>query len=74
LKYWLVMAGCWLLFSGVLFTSLVLAMGLPVLVSLAVTVAVVGLTCWYWTREVPAKDLEMRESLWNTPEDDELLT
>ncbi len=65
-------AGCWLAFSGVLFTSLVLVLGHPVLISLGASLVLVAVLFWLWSRDIPAPDLEMRESLWNTPEDEEV--
>lgn len=70
--YWLKVAGLWLALCGVIGASLVLVMGLPVLQSLvAVAVLVTGLF-WHWNRELPAPEMVLRESLWNTPEDDDL--
>lgn len=68
---WLKVAGSLLALSGAVFASLVLAMGFSVLEALGcVTVLLVVL--WVLiNREVQAPDLVMRESLWNTPEDEE---
>lgn len=62
--------GGWLAFSGVLFASLVLVLGQPVLISLGTSLGLVAVLFWLWSRDIPAKDLQMRESLWNTPEDE----
>lgn len=72
---WLKVAGALLAFSGAVFASLVLAMGFSVLEALG-CVAVLLVAIWIlMNREVEAPDLQMRESLWNTPEDDdEVLT
>lgn len=70
MKLWLLIVGCWLLFSGVLFASLVLAMGMPVLISLWASLGLMAVLFWLWSRDIPAKDLRMRESTWNTPDDD----
>ena len=65
------LAGCWLGFSGVLFGLLVLVLGQPVLISLGASLALVAVLFWLWGRDIPAEDLQMRESLWNTPEDED---
>ena len=70
MRFWLAVIGGWLLFSGVLFASLVLAMGLPVLISLGASLGLMAVLFWFWSRDVPSKELEMRESLWNTPDED----
>lgn len=72
MRFWLTLVGVWLFLSGLLFASLVFAMGLPVLISLGASLGLMAVLFWFWSRDVPAKDLQMRESLWNTPEDDDL--
>jgi hypothetical protein len=61
----------WMAFSGLLFAGLAFALGLPILPSLAASGALIALLLWFWSRDIPAPDLHMRESLWNTPEDDD---
>lgn len=65
----------WLTLSGVIFASLVLALGLPVPVSLAVAGGLGAALCWFFfARDIDAEPLTMRESTWNTPEDEDQLT
>lgn len=72
MRFWLYVIGGWLAFSGLLFAVLVFVFKSPVLISLVSAVALVSLLLWFWSRDIPARDLVMRESLWNTPEDEEV--
>lgn len=72
---WLKVAGSLLAFSGAVFLSMVLAMGFSVLEALGCVIVLLIAIWILMNREVQAPDLVMRESLWNTPEDDdEVLT
>ena len=71
MRFFLLVMGGWLAFSGLLFAILVFVVKAPILIALVSAVGLVGLLLWFWSREIPARDLVMRESLWNTPEDEE---
>ncbi len=72
MKFWFTVLGGWLVFSGVLFAGLAFALGLPMLPSLGASFALTALLLWFWGRDVEAKPLSLNESLWNTPEDEEI--
>lgn len=59
-------------FSGLLFAGLVFALGLPILPSLTASLALTALLLWFWSRDIPAEPLSLNESLWNTPEDEDV--
>jgi uncharacterized membrane protein YccF (DUF307 family) len=71
MRFWFLVTGGWLVFSGVLFVSLVFALGVPILPAVGASVALTGLLLWLWSRDIEAKPLTMNESLWNTPEEEE---
>lgn len=59
----------WVALCGVIFVTVMWTMGLSMFASLMVALALTAVLLLLWTRDVPAKDLQMRESLWNTPDD-----
>lgn len=71
MRFWFLVSGGWLALSGVLFSLLVFVLGLPILPSLGAVIVLVSLLCWLWSRDIPAKPLAMRESSWNTLEDED---
>lgn len=72
MRFWFLVSGGWLVFSGLLFALLVFVVKAPILISLGAAFGLVTLLLWFWSRDIPARDLVMRESLWNTPEDEEV--
>lgn len=71
MKLWLTLLSVWAVFSGTLFSILVFVLDAPFLMSLVAScVLVLALLC-FWGRDTDAEPLSMRESLWNTPEEEE---
>ena len=74
MRFWFFVLGGWLVFSGTIFAILVFGFGAPILISLGSSFALTTLVLWFWSRDVEAEPLSMRESLWNTPDDEDKLT
>lgn len=70
MKLWLKITGALLAFSGVIFASLVLALGFSVVEALVVVVVLLACLLLLASREQKAQDLVMRESAWLDPEDE----
>jgi hypothetical protein len=68
---WLKLIGAVLAFSGVIFAGLVLAVGFSVVEALVCVIVLLACLLMLASREIKAPDLVMRESQWNTPEDDD---
>lgn len=71
MKFWLIVLGGWLASCGVLFALLVFLFGAPFLPSLVSAAALVTALLWFSNRSVEAEPLSLRESLWNTPDEEE---
>lgn len=71
MKFWLMVLGGWLAFCGVLTALVVFLFDAPFLLALGSAAALVTALLWFWNRSVEAEPLSLRESLWNTPEDEE---
>lgn len=68
---WLKISGALLAFSGAVFALLVLVLGFGVWEALGCVIVLLVALVALAAREVRAPDLVMRDSLWNTPEDDD---
>lgn len=68
-RLWALIILGWMSLCAVIFVTVMWTMGLSMFASLMVALALTGVLLLLWTRDVPAKDLQMRESLWNTPDD-----
>lgn len=68
---WVKMSGALLAFCGVFVASMMLAVGFSLLEAL---ICLAGLLMVLWalgSRPMEAQELQMRESSWNTPDEDE---
>ena len=73
MKFWLIVLTGWLASCGVLTALVMFLFDAPFLLTLGSVAALVTALLWLWSRDAEAEPLSMRESLWNTPEDDEEL-
>lgn len=67
---WVKVVGALLAFSGVIFAGLVLAVGFSFVEALVCVIVLLACLLMLASREIKAPDLVMRESQWNTPEDE----